>query len=132
MLTTVAVEQEVIFAYKPVWATKAGGGRACRRCYADVKGGMWGSTARFLYGGSAGPGMFEAIREGIDGLFLGRFAHDPEVLGGYWRGGGAISVLEDESVVFVVQLDRDRSTSRRPWSGGGYNPIPMLVLLSVS
>lgn len=33
---------------------------------------------RFLYGGSAGPGTFEGLREGIDGLFLGRFGHDPE------------------------------------------------------
>jgi len=33
---------------------------------------------RFLYGGSAGPGTFEQMKEGVDGLFLGRFAHDPE------------------------------------------------------
>ncbi len=31
---------------------------------------------RILYGGSAGPGMFTDVAEGVDGLFLGRFAHD--------------------------------------------------------
>ena len=31
---------------------------------------------RILYGGSAGPGTFEKLKEGVDGLFLGRFAHD--------------------------------------------------------
>jgi len=29
-----------------------------------------------LYGGSAGPGTYDRLREGVDGLFLGRFAHD--------------------------------------------------------
>jgi triosephosphate isomerase len=29
-----------------------------------------------VYGGSAGPGTFAKISEGVDGLFLGRFAHD--------------------------------------------------------
>ncbi|TGJ84754.1 hypothetical protein E0Z10_g4008 [Xylaria hypoxylon] len=36
-----------------------------------------GST-RILYGGSAGPGLFAKLKDGVDGLFLGRFAHDPE------------------------------------------------------
>merc|ERR1711939_1179573 len=31
---------------------------------------------RILYGGSAGPGTFQRLKEGVDGLFLGRFAHD--------------------------------------------------------
>ena len=31
---------------------------------------------RILYGGSAGPGTFANISAGVDGLFLGRFAHD--------------------------------------------------------
>jgi triosephosphate isomerase len=37
-----------------------------------------GKSVRFLYGGSAGPGTFEAMKEGVDGLFLGRFGHNPE------------------------------------------------------
>lgn len=31
---------------------------------------------RILYGGSAGPGTFQKLKDGVDGLFLGRFAHD--------------------------------------------------------
>ncbi|MCJ1313139.1 hypothetical protein MMC25_006816 [Agyrium rufum] len=31
---------------------------------------------RFLYGGSAGPGIWEGLKDAVDGLFLGRFAHD--------------------------------------------------------
>ena len=29
-----------------------------------------------IYGGSAGPGTYAALRCCVDGLFLGRFAHD--------------------------------------------------------
>ena len=31
---------------------------------------------RFLYGGSAKPGTWATLKDGVDGLFLGRFAHD--------------------------------------------------------
>ncbi len=31
---------------------------------------------RLLYGGSAGPGTFGALGGSVDGLFLGRFAHN--------------------------------------------------------
>lgn len=30
-----------------------------------------------LYGGSAGPGLLTELGDAVDGLFLGRFAHDP-------------------------------------------------------
>ncbi len=33
-----------------------------------------------LYGGSAGPGLVAALGDSVDGLFLGRFAHDPSVV----------------------------------------------------
>ena len=33
--------------------------------------------SRVIYGGSAGPGLFTELKDGVDGLFLGRFAHDP-------------------------------------------------------
>ncbi|MCL2803562.1 MAG: triose-phosphate isomerase [Micrococcales bacterium] len=35
------------------------------------------SDIRVVYGGSAGPGLFSRLGEGVGGLFLGRFAHDP-------------------------------------------------------
>jgi triosephosphate isomerase len=33
--------------------------------------------SRVIYGGSAGPGLLSQLVTGVDGLFLGRFAHDP-------------------------------------------------------
>ena len=33
-----------------------------------------------IYGGSAGPGLVAALGDSVDGLFLGRFAHDPSVV----------------------------------------------------
>ncbi|KAL9056187.1 MAG: hypothetical protein Q9162_003066 [Coniocarpon cinnabarinum] len=76
-------EAAIILAYEPVWAIgKAepaeaehviGVAKELRR----LTRGRAGST-RILYGGSAGPGLFAKLSEGVDGLFLGRFAHDPE------------------------------------------------------
>lgn len=74
-------DKEVVFAYEPVWAigadTPAGADHVVavvtelRRLTQGRKG-----PVRILYGGSAGPGTFEAIKGAVDGLFLGRFAHD--------------------------------------------------------
>lgn len=36
------------------------------------------SDLEILYGGSAGPGLISRLYPSVDGLFLGRFAHDPE------------------------------------------------------
>ncbi|MCL2804250.1 MAG: triose-phosphate isomerase [Micrococcales bacterium] len=36
------------------------------------------TSVRVVYGGSAGPGLLSRLGVGVDGLFLGRFAHDPE------------------------------------------------------
>ncbi|NKF33861.1 triosephosphate isomerase, partial [Pseudomonas sp. BGM005] len=33
-----------------------------------------------IYGGAAGPGLLTALGDAVDGVFLGRFAHDPEAL----------------------------------------------------
>ncbi|KAI1632135.1 mitochondrial triosephosphate isomerase [Biscogniauxia mediterranea] len=98
---------DAVLAYEPVWAIGAarpagadhvvGVARRLRRleCVARRTG-----TTRIVYGGSAGPGLFAKLARGggggggrgeeeveeegeeegdaVDGLFLGRFAHDPE------------------------------------------------------
>lgn len=79
-------EAEVILAYEPVWAIGAsepagvdhvlGVVRRIRESE-EVSRRKEGSV-RILYGGSAGPGLFEKLKGELDGLFLGRFAHDPE------------------------------------------------------
>jgi triosephosphate isomerase len=33
-----------------------------------------------IYGGSAGPGLLTQLEDSVDGLFLGRFAHNPTAL----------------------------------------------------
>ena len=76
-------DAEIILAYEPVWAIGqpvpagaehvVGVTKALRKTTAERKG-----VTRILYGGSAGPGLFEKLVQGADGLFLGRFAHDPQ------------------------------------------------------
>lgn len=78
-------DAEVMLAYEPVWAIGAsepaspehvvGVVEALRDlpCIRDRKG-----RTRTIYGGSAGPGLFEKLKGSVDGLFLGRFAHDPK------------------------------------------------------
>jgi len=77
-------DQEIIFAYEPVWAIGqselasaeyvVGVTKALRMLCGE-------RSLRILYGGSAGPGTFQRMREGVDGLFLGRFGHDPRNVG---------------------------------------------------
>ncbi|GAB7362909.1 hypothetical protein MBLNU230_g3211t1 [Neophaeotheca triangularis] len=78
-------EAEVVLAYEPVWAIGASQPAGADHVVGVAQGlrgmveGRKGRT-RILYGGSAGPGTFEALKDGVDGLFLGRFAHDTENL----------------------------------------------------
>jgi triosephosphate isomerase len=76
---------DVILAYEPVWAIGAAAPAspsyvvAVTQAIRDLECvRRRAGTTRVLYGGSAGPGLFEKLKEGVDGLFLGRFAHDPE------------------------------------------------------
>lgn len=73
-------KEEVIFAYEPVWAIGQAEPASAEYVVAitkELRKLCGKSPVRFLYGGSAGPGTFDAMREGVDGLFLGRFGHDP-------------------------------------------------------
>ena len=81
VLAAVPDDQEVILAYEPVWAIGAKEPADPDHVVNVTKelrkltSGRSGVT-RIVYGGSAGPGTFAKISEGVDGLFLGRFAHD--------------------------------------------------------
>ncbi len=72
---------DVVFAYEPVWAIGAAEPAGADHVVAVIDGlremvaGRSGSV-RFLYGGSAGPGTYRRVASAVDGLFLGRFAHD--------------------------------------------------------
>ncbi|KAL5093359.1 hypothetical protein Trisim1_011163 [Trichoderma cf. simile WF8] len=85
IMSSVADEAEVVLAYEPVWAIGASQ-PAGEKHILDVVSGIRGldsvktrtGTTRVLYGGSAGPGLYEKLKTGLDGLFLGRFGQDPQ------------------------------------------------------
>jgi triosephosphate isomerase len=75
----------LVVAYEPVWAIGAAQPAPDAHVAAVLAGidaalatrpALAGSTA--IYGGSAGPGLLTRGGGRIDGLFLGRSAHDPE------------------------------------------------------
>lgn len=77
----------VIIAYEPVWAI--GAAEAAEPAYVnDVVGRLRQllhplsvvGGARIIYGGSASEGLLPRL-DAVDGLFLGRFAHDPAAFG---------------------------------------------------
>ncbi|WP_112135925.1 triose-phosphate isomerase family protein [Glycomyces dulcitolivorans] len=74
----------VVVAYEPVWAIGAAepapvehiaAVTTALRMALDIAPDRAGSQV--IYGGSAGPGLLTALGTAVDGLFLGRFAHDP-------------------------------------------------------
>ncbi len=71
---------ELVVAWEPVWAI--GAAEPAPTDYIVAVAGtlrarlkVWPS-ARLIYGGSAGPGLLDQIGGAVDGLFLGRFAHE--------------------------------------------------------
>jgi triosephosphate isomerase len=86
VLRAVSDDADLVLAYEPVWAigapepagsehVRAVAGRLRRRV-AHRPG-----RTRLIYGGAAGRGLFAALAGEVDGLFLGRCAHDVENLG---------------------------------------------------
>lgn len=76
------VTGEIVIAYEPLWAIGAPAPASddhirgvCTRLRAYLSAGE--RPARVIYGGSAGPGLLTRIADSVDGLFLGRFAHEP-------------------------------------------------------
>ncbi|OAA65201.1 triosephosphate isomerase [Niveomyces insectorum RCEF 264] len=101
VLAAVPDDAEVLIAYEPVWAIGAAqpasaahvravvsgvrvgcavvsGVRAGCAAALQQRGGGGNARMRILYGGSAGPGLFKQLAGVVDGLFLGRFGHDPD------------------------------------------------------
>ncbi|KAG6023486.1 hypothetical protein E4U40_003946 [Claviceps sp. LM458 group G5] len=84
-LREVRSDAEIAIAYEPVWAIGAAHPASASHVVRVVEGirklecvrDREGIT-RIVYGGSAGPGLWERLKGGVDGLFLGRFGHDPE------------------------------------------------------
>jgi triosephosphate isomerase len=76
----------VLVAYEPHWAIgaaePAGDDHIVAVCAAlrDALAATGRAGSQVIYGGSAGPGLLTRLGGGVDGLFLGRFAHDPTAL----------------------------------------------------
>lgn len=82
-----APDGRLLVAYEPVWAIGAPEPAPVEhiaevtrslRTELDALAGRDGSGV--IYGGSAGPGLLSQLGDAVDGLFLGRFAHDPAAL----------------------------------------------------
>ncbi len=76
-----------IVAYEPQWAigaaepaTPAFIGEVVRGIDAHLQTLPGQAASRVIYGGSAGPGLIDQLDTAVAGLFLGRFAHDPQAL----------------------------------------------------
>jgi triosephosphate isomerase len=74
----------LVVAYEPVWAIGApepASDAHIRAVAGALRAHLAADSAfpgaRVIYGGSAGPGLWPRIAESLDGMFLGRFAHDP-------------------------------------------------------
>ncbi|CAG7990963.1 unnamed protein product [Penicillium nalgiovense] len=83
VLAAIPDDAPVIFAYEPVWAIGQPKPAGVDHVAAVVQGiraviGERAGTARVLYGGSAGPGLWGegGLGQAVDGMFLGRFAHE--------------------------------------------------------
>lgn len=84
-LAQAAGGDELWVAYEPFWAIGAdepAPANYVREVCARVRTGLGGldPDVTLIYGGSAGPGLLTALGDAVDGLFLGRFAHDPAAL----------------------------------------------------
>ena len=78
----------LVVAYEPVWASGApepAGEAHIRGVTSVLRDHLGGDAllpgAQVIYGGSAGPGLLPRIAPDVDGMFLGRFAHDPAGFG---------------------------------------------------
>ncbi len=74
----------IVVAYEPQWAIGATEpaspefiGEVCSALRGGVAADPVLSGSRVIYGGSAKPGLLRTLGDSVDGLFLGRFAHDP-------------------------------------------------------
>lgn len=74
----------VVVAYEPFWAIgaehPADPSHISSVCSALRDAVLSRPGSSVIYGGSAGPGLLTRLGAAVDGLFLGRFAHDPAAL----------------------------------------------------
>jgi len=101
-----APDGRVIVAYEPVWAIGAAEPApadyiravcAILRESVGTLGGREGSAV--IYGGSAGPGLLTQLGADVDGVFLGRFAHNTTALGRVLDEAAQVAVTREMEVI---------------------------------
>jgi triosephosphate isomerase len=116
----------VLIAYEPKWAIGADApasaarvSEVCRSLRGVLDGLAHREGSAVIYGGAAQPGLLAQIGEHVDGLFLGRYAHDPDAL---------LAVIE-EAAALISPRARRRSgpfptapDPDRPHSNGRIRP----------
>ena len=85
--TRKGLRDPVVIAYEPQWAIGAHRPASdahivevCVELREFLRQTRPGSSDRVIYGGSARPGLLERLGPSVDGLFLGRYVHDPGAL----------------------------------------------------
>ena len=91
---TSEIVPELVIAYEPEWAigrAEPAGREHIHTVVGAIRQHLAGHprlpTTTVLYGGSAKPGLLTQLDGSVDGLFLGRFAHDP----------GSLALILDEA-----------------------------------
>jgi len=86
-LATAAPSAPVVVAYEPLWAigadhpaTEVHIAEVCQGLRSRLASARPHAADRVIYGGSAGPGLLARLGAAADGLFLGRYVHDVNVL----------------------------------------------------
>jgi triosephosphate isomerase len=83
-MSAVGAAGPVVVAYEPQWAigaTKPASPQHIAAVCAALRTYLTSFTgSKVIYGGSAQPGLLTQVKSGVDGLFLGRFAHDPSAV----------------------------------------------------
>ncbi|KAA9108136.1 triose-phosphate isomerase family protein [Microbacterium rhizomatis] len=95
----------VIVAYEPVWAIGAPEPAPADHIVAvtrALRAALLADPARagsaVIYGGSAGPGLLASLGDAVDGLFLGRFAHDVTDLATVLTEASALALSREGSL----------------------------------
>jgi len=84
----------LVIAYEPVWAIGAAEAAPARHVIDTVtaiRQHLAGWTTPIIYGGAAGAGLLEQLYPTLEGIFLGRRAHDPSVFNRVVEEAGSLS-----------------------------------------
>ena len=109
-----------VVAYEPHWAIGAEAAAApdhirtvCARLKSELQADPALAGSRVIYGGSAGTGLLAELAGTVDGLFLGRAAHDPASLE---------AVLDEALAVAATESGPGRASGAG--NGGQFTRVP--------